>query len=138
MNYSTLVQTFLKTPADQWVHVSGNHVYAFCKADVNMRLVSSLEDEDVQEANFVEAWANNFPAPRASGYYYNLYYGSTLVKRFILVSVDGARVSLPIPVVGSMEVTEAQWKVAEIFDTSNQLDQYAKRTGMTVGTDPGL
>ena len=138
MKYQSVVQMFLLSFANQWERVSGNHEYAFCKEDINLRIVSSLADDDIQQDDFREPWANKFPDPSARGYFYNLYYGSTLLHRFILVSVDGARASLPVPQIGTMDVTQAQWKVAEIFDGLGTLDEYAKQAGMVGGSTPGL
>lgn len=133
MNYQSVVQMFLQTDATQWQRVSGNHEYAFCKEDINLRIVSGLEADDIQQDDFREQWANDFPDSSARGYFYNLYYGSTLLHRFILASVDGARASLPVPQIGTMDVTQAQWKVAEIFDGLNTLHKYAKQAGMVGG-----
>jgi hypothetical protein len=82
--------------------------------------------------------ANDFSDSHARGYFYNLYYGTMLVHRFILVSVDGARATLPVPIVESKEVTQAQWKAAEIFDQPESLDDYARQAGLSVGSIPGL
>jgi hypothetical protein len=70
MNYQSVVQMFLQTDANQWERVSSNHEYAFCKEDINLRIVSSLEADDIQQDDFREPWANNFPDPRARGYFY--------------------------------------------------------------------
>ena len=138
MNYESIIDLFLETDAGQWQRVSGNHEYAFCKADVNLRIVSTLAGPDIQQDDFRADWANRFPESRARGYYYNLYYGATLVHRFILVAVDGACALLPVPKIGTDEVTLAQWKAAEIFDISDTLNDYLSRAGLTLGTDSGL
>jgi hypothetical protein len=138
MNYQSVVQMFLQTDASQWKRVSGHHEYAFCEEDVLLRIESSLEGEDIQQSDFRDPWANSFPDSRASGYFYNLYYGPTLLHRFILVSVDGARASLPVPQINTKDVTQAQWKAAEIFNGLGTLDEYAKRAGLAVGITPGL
>jgi len=138
MKYEKLVELFLETPAEEWVRVHGNHEYAYCKADVNLRIVTSLNDDDIQAKDFVEDWANGFSDARARGYFYNLYYGETLTHRFILVSVDGARAVLPLPDLSTMETSRAQWKAAEIFDSLGSLDDYARRAGIRVGSEPGL
>jgi hypothetical protein len=138
MNYQSIVRMFLDTPASQWKRVSGSHEYAFCMEDVNLRIVSTLNEEDIQADDFAEPWANGFTDPRARGYFYNFYYGETLLHRFILVSVDGGRASLPIPQIGTMEVSQADWKAAEIFDQLNTLARYAREAGLTVGPAVGL
>ena len=56
----------------------------------------------------------------------------------MLASVDGARATLPVPQVGSMNGTQAQWKAAEIFDQLGTLDRYAREAGLIVGVVPGL
>lgn len=138
MDYQSVVNVFLQTSADQWERISTNGDYAFCKEDVNLRIVCNLDEEDIQQEDFQEPWANNFPNPSATGYYYNLYYGSTLLRRFILVSVDGGRALLPLPEIGTMEVSQAELKVAEIFDTTGALAEYLNRVGMSHGILTGM
>ncbi|MBD8725792.1 hypothetical protein IFT43_20720 [Oxalobacteraceae sp. CFBP 13708] len=138
MNYSSIVQTFLSAPATEWIHVDGHAQVAFFKDDVNLRIVSTLDGEDVQAQDFREPWANGFADPSASGYYYNLYYGASLLHKFILVTVDGGRARLPLPDTATMEVTQAEWKVAEIFDTLGTLSRYAIQAGLIKGSNPGL
>ena len=101
----------------------------------------SDDEEEIQNNNFQEPWANKHPDNHAVGYWCRIYYGSTLIESIILVSVDGARAQLPLP-----ERTKSlnhpgnipifNYKVAKIFDTLNTLDEYIKRSGLSL--EPGM
>ncbi len=85
-------------PQEDWERVSDtNSSIMINKHDVNLRLNINYLDEGVQCDDFTEEWANRHPNPSATGYWCDIYYGSTRVFRTILVSVDGGRAMLPIP-----------------------------------------
>jgi hypothetical protein len=126
----------LSDPAADWNHetIDSRSITAY-RRDLNLRFEINYSDEGTQY--FVEAWANRHPDPRASGYWCDLYYASTLIERFILVAVDGGRAMLPIPRCGSDlahldEVTSLEYKIAQIHDTLGTLDQYLRRSGLRV------
>jgi hypothetical protein len=85
-------------PVDDWNHQSDSvRSVSSYKHDMNLRFEIKNMDDGIQCADFKEPWANRHPDPSATGYWCNLFYGSTLVERFILVAVDGGRAMLPIP-----------------------------------------
>ena len=86
----------------------------------------------MQNKDFKEPWANKHPDPSATGYYARLYYGPTLLKTYILVSVDGGRATLPLPDRETLQVTPEAYFVASLFDSIGTLDQYMGRSGLTV------
>ncbi len=86
----------------------------------------------VHSNEFVEKWANKHPDPNAKSYYYHIYFGTTIVRELILVSVDGGRAELPLPIVGTNEVTALDYKVAQIFDSIHTVDEYIYRSGLKV------
>lgn len=107
------------------------------KHDMNLRFEVKHVDEGVQCENFKEPWANRHPDPSATGYWCNLFYGSTLVEKFILVAVDGERAMLPVPKKGTpnarfTQVLQLDYKVAQIHDTLRTLDEYMQRSGLSV------
>lgn len=117
-------------PITDWVGHADNEksVYSYAH-DVNLRLEMLNDDRGIQCDDFREPWANKFPDQRATGYWCNLFYGSTQIDRYILVAVDGARALLPIPRFDSngasrLHVRPIDYKVAQIFDTIKSLDQY--------------
>lgn len=106
------------------------------KHDMNLRFEIKYTDDGVQCEDFCEPWANRHPHKSATGYWCSLYYGATLVEKFILVSVDGGRAMLPIPKPSSDGlVTSIDYKVAEIHDSIGTLQEYMKRSGLAVAAD---
>ena len=102
--------------------------------DISLQLrfeMSSL-DEDLQQQDFKEPWANRFPDPNATGYFYDLYYGQTLIERFILVGVDGERALLPLPIGHTKNVKSIYYKVAQIHDQLGTLDEYMQRVKFVI------
>lgn len=134
MNYHEILSTVEHSDEESdWVSVDrglgrDSRVYV---GDPNLRIETSIDDEHVQNENFTAAWANRNPDPSAKGYYYDLYYNSTLIKRFVLVSVDGARALLPPPGVGTTVVSKINYKVAQLFD-SGDLNDYFNTAGLSV------
>ena len=125
-------------PMDDWNHENDSvRSVSSYKRDMNLRFEIKYMDEGIQCADFKEPWANRHPDPSATGYWCNLFYGSTLVEKFILVAVDGGRAMLPIPKKGvpdtrPMQVLPLDYKVAQIHDTLGTLAEYMKRSGLSL------
>lgn len=114
-------------------------VFSYAR-DMNLRFEMLNDGRGVQCADFREPWANKFPDGSATGYWCDLYYGSTQIARYVLVAVDGARAMLPIPKKGApgerpTQVLLLEYKVAQIHDTLGNLDDYMRRAGLTVSRD---
>ncbi|MBI3740926.1 MAG: hypothetical protein HY257_04115 [Chloroflexi bacterium] len=126
-------------PKNDWNSVSDNWVTIVSyKKDTNLRFEIRYEGDGIQAEDFVEPWANRFPDPHATGYWCNLYFGSTLVRKFVLVSVDGGRALLPLPRKLKKsrnfpdQVLPLDYKIAEIHDSLGTLRQYMKLAGLTL------
>ena len=102
------------------------------EGDVNLRVEVSYNANGTHNCNFKEMWANQFPDPSAASYYAKLYYGYTLIKTYILVSVDGSRAMMPLPDRSSLIVPKECYFIASIFDRSGTLDEYIARGALTV------
>jgi hypothetical protein len=128
----------LSDPQEDWERVSTEiSSIAVNKSDVNLRLAINYLEEGQQCRDFKEEWANRHPDPHATGYWCDIYYGSTHVSRNILVSVDGGRAMLPIPRQKGIdekltEVLPSDYRVAQIFDTLGTLDEYMARSRLTL------
>jgi len=68
----------------------------------------------------------------ASSYWYDLSYDGALIERFILVLLDGGKAEIPLPDPKTLEVGPLVYKVAQIFDENNTLDEYMKKSGLSV------
>lgn len=106
----------------------------------SLRFEMSHLDDGVQQEHFVAPWANKHPDPKAVGLWCDLFFGSTLIERFILVGVDGMRALVPLPrkldrTPGGSEIQPLDYKVAKIHDSLNTLDEYIKRSGLSVTVD---
>ncbi|MFW9878739.1 MAG: hypothetical protein ACFFG0_37145 [Candidatus Thorarchaeota archaeon] len=135
MSQSELLQLVKDSdPKKDWHGLSNNSwtSEAFFKEDPKLRFRVKYIDEGIQNDDFIEEWANKHPDPKATGYWYDLYYDGNLIERFILVSVDGGRAILPPPDEYTGKVTMMNYKVAQIHDILNTLDQYIKRSGLEI------
>lgn len=125
-------------PIHDWQILSENwETIAVYRDDVNLRVHISYEDEGIQQRDFKEEWANAHLDRNATGYWCDIYYGNTRIFKEILVSVDGGRAMLPIPKVfgsdGKERIVEHfNYKLAQIFDTLGNLDQYLFNSGLTI------
>lgn len=134
MNYNELFKLFHDSDAEDWhpVYLQTGRVEAYLKSNLDVRVISSSEDEHIQNENFYADWANRWPNKKAVGYYYDLYYRNTLVTRFVLVSVDGSRALLPVPDSHDSNVVAlSKYKVAEIF-AGAEFYTYFKNSGLEV------
>ncbi len=127
-------------PKSDWsLNYKGLNQIAVFNNDANLRIEMSDDAEEIQNSNFQEPWANNHPDNHAVGYWCRIYYGSTLIESIVLVSVDGAMAQLPLP-----ERTKSlhhpgnipifNYKIAKVFDSLDTLDEYIKRSGLSVET----
>jgi len=100
----------------------------------NVNLRFEMDEDGIVMENFREEWANRHPDSKATSYEYCLYFNSTLIHAFILVSVDGGWAKLPMPKsLNKLVVSPLDYKVAQIHYRLNSLDEYMNRSGLRVG-----
>lgn len=130
MTYQELLDFILTTDAnDDWhgVSTSISSEY-FLKEDPRLRLKAKHTEEGIQNDDFREPWANRHPDNHAVGYWKELYFDGDFIERFILVAVDGARAMLPPPDFKTNKIEPLNYRIAEIFDVINTLDEYIQRS----------
>lgn len=120
-----------------WEYVDSNWGgYYIYRNDVRLSMSIKYNEDGIQNSNFIEKWANCFTDERATGYWVDIRYGATIIKRTILVSVDGGRAMSPIPSVFDennklLIVNLLDYRIAEIFDTPmNNLSKYFAISGL--------
>jgi len=99
--------------------------------------------------DFREDWANSFPEPTATSSYVDVFYNNALVFRDVRVTVDGGRVSLPLPnrkfdkdtnKVIALEVPERCYSFIKLVHSiENSLldyDEYCERAGFKIVKEP--
>jgi hypothetical protein len=121
-------------PQDDWdVIYSESGETAIFTREPNLHIEHPYLPESLHNEDFREKWANKFPDPHATSHYYDLYYGSTRLERFILVHVDGGRACLPLPIsTVNLGVQEIRYRVAMIFDKFGTCNDYMRRAGLHV------
>jgi hypothetical protein len=133
MTYDQLLTTIRSTSPADWVYNDEQGVHTL-RADLNVR-IQRRRDDDAAEESFNEPWATGHPDPSASKMFYDIYYGSSLVDSFMLVSVDGHRADLPLPDPQTKKtIARKDYELARAVDFMGTLDQYIQRSGLTVET----
>ncbi len=119
-------------PKADWQSVSiTNKEEVFCLRDTKLRIVHHTGDEGVQNEDFQEPWANKFPDPKATGFWYDVEYDGGCLRRMLIVAVDGYRAYLPCPKVTEMTVSKLQDAVGRIIATDQQrYAEYKERAGI--------
>ncbi|MFN3168822.1 MAG: hypothetical protein ACE37H_17350 [Phycisphaeraceae bacterium] len=131
MTYDEVIDLVRNNEADQWVYndAKGSHLL---RSDVNLRIIKRDTDDEPMR-HFHEEWANKHPDPNAHRVYYDIYYGSSFIDDFMLVSVDGFRAELPVPDPQSTVIPRDKYLIARAVDDQGTLDEYIARSGLTVG-----
>jgi hypothetical protein len=135
LGYEEIIELIIKSDhVKDWEGIQcPDREVTFYKHDPNLRFEFLHTDEGIQCRDFREPWANKFSHCSATGYFHDLYYGNTLLGRFILVAVDGARALLPLPRNNdNLTVSKINYAVAKIHDVLGTLDQYMNMAGMRV------
>ncbi len=134
MNLDEILQFIRETNGKtDWklIHSQNAHE-AFLIEDMRLRIRIRWDAEDSQDKSFNEPWATKYPDPNASRDWYYLLYDGNLIETFILVSVDGCRALLPLPKFSTLEVDPLDYKIAQIFDQKNSLDEHMARSNLIV------
>ena len=103
---------------------------AYLDEDPRLRLICRFDEYGKHCDDFSECWATKVSNGPVQSYYYDLMYDRALIERFILVSIDGNRASIPLPKSAEeLCITALQYKIGEIVnrETAN-FHEYLNRT----------
>ena len=118
---------------EDWQGVSNSWVAeVFLKEDPRLRFRVKYSDEGVQCEDYKDQWANRHLNPRATGYWYDLFYDGNLLHRFVLVAVDGGIAQIPAPEGGTNKISLLNYQVALINGTLSEVDNYIHRSRLEV------
>ena len=136
MNFDEILEFIPKTGASEdWHGVSREWASErFFKEDPRLRFRAKFIDDGVHCEDFAEDWATSYPSGKATSYWYELYYDGAFLDRFILVSVDGGRADMPLPDLQTKKISLLYYHVAKIHDASGSLDDYIRRSGLSVNS----
>ncbi len=135
MNYDEILEFITSTdPKTDWHQIKTNWVEeAFLKEDPRLRISVRLDETGINDKSFNAPWAISQPDQIATSYWYDLSYDGGLIDRFILVSVEGGKTKLPLPAESTkLDIDSLSYKVAQVFDKQNTLDEYMNKVGFNV------
>ena len=134
MTYDEILDFIVTTDAKRDWHGVSTSVSSeyFLKEDPRLRFRARHTEDGVQNSDFKDPWANCHPNKHAAGYWHELYFDGNFIEQFILVAVDGARAMLPPPNFETNKIEPLDYRIAEIFDVCNTLDEYIRRSGLEV------
>jgi hypothetical protein len=115
------------------LHVKSHPNTASYIPDVSVTLAYGLEWMD----DFKEPWINNFPAPKTTAHFADVFYNGALVFRTAYVHVDGHDLPWP-PADGSLKIPRAQAQFSGLLDAFGKISRFddALRTaGMNLTDD---
>ena len=105
---------------------------AFLKEDPRLRIRVRSDDTGIRDKDFNQPWMAALSDSSATSCWFDLSYDHALIDRFTLVFVDGDKAELPVPDPTTLEVEPLDYKVAQIFDENNRLDEYMAKAGISV------
>ena len=134
MSYDEILNFITASDAKlDWKWIKTNWAQeAFLKEDPRLRIRVRSDDAGIHIKDFDGPWATTLTDTAATSYWFDLSYDSALIDRFTLVFIDEGKAELPMPDPASLEVTPLDYKVAQIFDEHNTLEEYMARAGLSV------
>ena len=134
MNYDEILDFITTSNAKldwKWIEINWAEE-AFLKEDPHLRIRVRRDEAGIRVKDFNEPWVTAHSDLTATSHWFDLSYDSALIYRFTLVSVDGEKAELPMPDPDTLEVEPLSYKVAQIFDEHNTLDEYMNKSGLSV------
>ena len=129
MNYDEAMEILFTSSRSDWAIDDTLGTFTF-KGDLLLNIKRVEEDE---RRDFSEVWTKRFADKSAYKAHYDVLYGTSLLVRKMLVSVDGGRAILPLPKSATnLVVTEADLNFARIINEPSAVNEYFDRSEMQV------
>ena len=131
----TILQLIGNSAPSDWTYYDPEAKYYF-KRDVQLTISRHPAQRDNQ---FPEPWAHEFPDKSAHAVKFTIYYGTTPIKDFWAVEVDGGRSYIPYPKSATvLSINRWAYAVGRIINIANgtfSFDSYFQRAGFSVVDD---
>ncbi|MBW3532233.1 toll/interleukin-1 receptor domain-containing protein [Shewanella sp. NKUCC06_TVS] len=134
LSLESLKNRVLSSEPEDWVYDDDIGVYSN-KHDIRLQIRNRRTD---RYESFREEWTDRFPDPSASRDFYDIYYDNNRVCDYFQVSVDGGRVSIPIPKLGNnLSIDKEQYTFGRLIHYSGNnclydFEDYLRRAGISV------
>lgn len=126
----------ISSGADDWTYDDDIGVY-INRHDIRLQIRQKRSDNSTWNS-FNEDWTDKFPDSNASKDFLEIYYDNNLVCDFFQVSVDGGRVSIPLPRLDDeLTISVEQYSFGKLVHSSGNnslynFDDYLRRAGISV------
>lgn len=133
LSLENLKDRVLSSNSDDWAYDDEIGVYSN-KNDIRLQIRNRRTD---RPESFREEWTDRFPDPSATRDFYDVFYDNNKVCDYFQVSVDGGRVSIPIPQLGTnITISSEQYTFGKLIHYAGhclyEYDSYLRRAGITV------
>ena len=134
MTYSEYLQIIADSDISDWKYDDERGSYLYLP-DISIMMQSKREDET---RDFFEKWVENYANTKAYVHVIELYYNGMRIDDFYTAAVDGYRMYIPYPKIGTMSITQTQYGIGRIVNTPNLVnnvlnyDEYLKQGGITI------
>jgi hypothetical protein len=120
MTLQQLITTVMESQSEDWIFDDGRQSWV-CKLDLNVRFQGPPISFDQEPEEFAEPWTKSFPSPKAYRANFQLWYGTSMVRDYFFVDVDGHRALLPLPrSYNELVITREQERVAQILNCAHE------------------
>ena len=115
MNFNEIMQLVANSDRDEWRGIdSDDGEERFFLRDPKLRIIHLSGEKGTQNHDFKADWANQFISPEAKGIWFDISYDGSLLKRVLLVCIDGYRARVPCPLNESTSIEGLSYKVGLI------------------------
>jgi hypothetical protein len=135
MSVDRILQLIGDSAPSDWIYYDPEAKYCL-KSDVQLTINRHPTDRNNQ---FPEEWSHRFPDQSAHAVKFTIYYGSTPIKDFRAVEVDGGRSYIPYPKSADvLTINRWEYAVGQIINIANgthSFEGYFQRAGFSVVDD---
>lgn len=134
MTYDEFIQIIVNSEPSEWIYDDAKATYIL-KKDLCISIVQKEIDYE-ESGRFYEDWATSFPDNKARKAEFELCYNGNEIETFYTAYVDGMRMAIPYPKIGTETITNKQYQIGKIINIPNEgygFESYLAQANITVG-----
>lgn len=130
------------------IDIDSHSMIGVYKPNIDITIAWGLESN----SEFISEWANKFDDSHATSSFIDFFLRGHMIFRDILVTVDGGRVHIPIPLLRRIEDTESKekfrrivpgnkyefFKILNSLESSFDYEETFRRTGLEIVDEPWI
>lgn len=128
MTKQEIIDKVMESPYENWTYFDEYGEFTL-NDDVAIRIIH----DDSADHDFVEDWTERHPDKHATMKTFYIFYNASRVESFYLVSVDGGRATIPMPMkAGSNVISKRDYLLGKTVDHNGRMDEYIRRSKLVV------